>query len=249
MLFHKLKHRIRVTLGAYPHLFFPLARFEKEGGRGRAQVDKNTHLVIEGIPRSGNSFAVVAFQMVQPRPVRLAHHLLAPAQVLWGAQRDIPILVLVREPVAAASSLIIRHPYISLKMALHEYMRFYTAIAPCRNKVVVGLFDEVTNEFGAVIRRINQRFATGFAVFEHHATNVQKCFETIEQLNQQKNNGVVDELRIARPSHVRKKLKAEPHIEREVEKQRHLVAEARAVFHDFSRQAELERNGLMQEQF
>lgn len=241
-----LKHWIRIALGPYPPLFFPLAQF-KEGQRAR--VDNDTELVIEGFPRSGNSFAVSAFRLAQARPVRLAHHLHAPAQIIWAARRGLPALVLIREPMPAVSSLVIRHPYISVKMALCEYIRFYKTIAPCRAQIVVGLFDEVTNDFGAVIRRINQRFGTSFSVFEHNAAGVQKSFEMIELQNRQKNNGAVAELRIARPSHVREKLKAERHLDFEAKKHRHLVAAAKTVFRDFAGQAELERAGLRQEKF
>lgn len=241
-----LKHWIRIALGPYPRCFFPLARF-KEGHR--AAVGMDTELVIEGFPRSGNSFAVNAFQMVQPRPVRLAHHIHAPAQIILAARRDLPILVLAREPVAAASSLVIRHPYISLRMALYEYIRFYETIAPYRGKFVVGLFDQVTNDYGEVIKRINQRFASGFAAFEHNEANVQKSFDMIEQQNRQKHNGALAELRIARPSPAREKLKAQQPLALEVEKQQHLVAGATALFQAFARQAQFESAGSRQEKF
>jgi hypothetical protein len=247
VLLPKFKHAIRVTLGSYPHLFFPLARLGKKGDR--APVDQDTDFVIEGFPRSGNSFAVAAFRMVQTRPVRLAHHFHAPAQIIAGVRRRLPVLVLMREPVAAVLSLVIRHPEISIKMALHEYIRFYKTVAPYRNQFVTGLFDEVTSDFGAVIRRINQRFAADFGFFEHNATNVQKSFEIIEAKNRQRNNGALAELSIARPSQVREKVKAERHLALAAEKHQRLVAEAQALYHDFARHAELERTSLRQEKF
>ncbi len=100
-----------------------------------------------------------------------------------------------------------------------------------------------------IIRRVNQRFSTSFALFEHNEANVQKSFEIIERQNRQKNNGALAELRVARPSREREELKAERHLELEAKKHRHLVAEANAVFHDFARQAEFERTGLTQEKF
>lgn len=247
MLFLKFKRTIRAALGSYPHLFFPLARFGKAGDS--APVDQDTELVIEGFPRSGNSFAVAAFRMVQTRPVRLAHHLHAPAQIIAGARRHLPILVLVREPVAAVLSLVIRHPEVSIKMALHEYIRFYKTVTPYRDHYVTGVFDEVTNDFGAVIQRVNRRFKTDFGFFEHNETNVQKSFEIIEQKNRQRNNGALAELSIARPSQVREKLKSERQLALTAAKHQRLVAEAQALYHDFAGHAERERTGLMQEQF
>jgi hypothetical protein len=247
VLLFNLKRRIRLALEPYPLLFLPLARFGKEGDRAR--VDKDTDFVIEGFPRSGNSFAVAAFRMAQPRPVRLAHHLHAPAQIIAAARRRLPILVLIREPVAAVSSLVIRHPEIPLKMALQEYIRFYKTAAPYRRQFVIGLFDEVTSDFGEVIRRVNRRFSTDFGFFEHNETNVQKSFAIIEQKNRERNNGALAELRIARPSQVREKLKTERHLAPATAKHQRLVAEAQSLYHDFAKQAELEKTGLRQERF
>ena len=54
--------------------------------------------MIDGYTPCGATFAVYAFQMAQPRPVRTAHHLHAPAQLVAAARADIPTLVLIREP-------------------------------------------------------------------------------------------------------------------------------------------------------
>ena len=48
----------------------------------------HTELVIEAFPRSANTFATVAFQLSQPAPVRVAHHLHAPAQVTEARGAD-----------------------------------------------------------------------------------------------------------------------------------------------------------------
>lgn len=39
------------------------------------------------------------------------------------------------------------------------------------------MFEEVTKDFGAIINKINQRFNTNFATFEHTEENVRKVFE------------------------------------------------------------------------
>ena len=59
-----------------------------------------TQLVIEGYPRSANTYAVVAFAAVQPERPRIAHHLHVAAQVLAAVDRDIPTMVLIRRPQA-----------------------------------------------------------------------------------------------------------------------------------------------------
>ena len=83
----------------YPSVALPIAR-----RRHGIPVGDETELVIEAFPRSGMTFAVVAFEMAQTRQVRVACHVHAPAQVIEGARRRIPALVLVQpaEPATPA---------------------------------------------------------------------------------------------------------------------------------------------------
>src|SRR4051794_3765889 len=90
-------------------------------------ICEQTEAVIDGFTRSANTFATVAFQWAQPCPVRLAHHLHAPAQVIAGARAGIPVLVPLRHPRQAVISVVIRWPEVSLHQALDAYRRFHEA--------------------------------------------------------------------------------------------------------------------------
>jgi hypothetical protein len=144
-------------------------------------VTSETELVIEAYMRSANTFSTVAFQTSQPRPVRLAHHLHAPAQIIAGARMGIPVLVPVRAPQDAAISVTIRSPQVSLKQALDAHRRFHEAILPYREACHVAPFDQVTTDLGAVIRALNARFATDFTPFQHTPENVQAVYDLIEE--------------------------------------------------------------------
>src|SRR5690606_25851367 len=117
----------------YPRLYLPLARrFNRtRDGHDRA-VARDSALVIEAFPRSGNTYARFAFEQSQPRPVKLAHHLHAPAQVIAAARWNVPCLVLIRNPCDAALSFHVRAPVLSLAGALQSYTRFYRRIEPWR---------------------------------------------------------------------------------------------------------------------
>src|SRR5262245_45373054 len=75
-----LRHVARSRFTEHPAIYLPFAR-RKYPGPSPKVIDADTELVIDGYMRSANTFAVYAFQMAQRRPVRLAHHLHAPAQV------------------------------------------------------------------------------------------------------------------------------------------------------------------------
>jgi hypothetical protein len=144
-------------------------------------VGDGTEAVIDGFTRSACVFAAVAFQQAQPRPVRLAHLLHAPAHLIAGAERGLPCLVTVREPEAASISLVIREPYLTLGLALSAWTRFYGRLLPFRDRMVVGEFSRVTSDLGGLIDELNSRFGTGFAPFVHTPENVERVFALIEE--------------------------------------------------------------------
>jgi hypothetical protein len=176
--------RARQRLAAHD-AFLHLARRRK----GRAVVGPDTEIVIEGFPRTGNTFAVFAFQAAQERPVRVAHHLHAPAQVSVAAGRGLPVLLLIRPPEEAVVSSVIWWPHVSPADALPAYAHFYERLLPLRDACVVGRFDEVTSDMGAVIDRVNARYGTAFARFEHTPENVERCYELIEERSRQLDGG------------------------------------------------------------
>ena len=109
----------------------------------------------------------------------IAHHLHVPAQVVRAAQWRIPTLVLIRRPRDAVLSLVIRDP-ISVDQALRYYISFYETSEKYRDAYVLGLFEEVTEDFGQVIERMNDKFGTTFSVFRHDEENVSKVFAGME---------------------------------------------------------------------
>lgn len=203
----RLRYEIRNVIADYPPVYLPLARL-KSGTPAAQVVEDDTGLTIEAWPRSGNTFAEQAFRMAQPRPVKLAHHFHAPAQVIAAARRGLPVLVIVRDPVDAACSFVIREPAITLQQALRSWIRFHVRIMPYRDRYLVATFAQVTTDFGRVMRRVNARFGSGFGVFEHTPENVEACFGAIESNNRQRfGGGRIVETGIARPSAARQSRK------------------------------------------
>ena len=209
-LLSQLRYETKNTLVQYPMLYVPVARVWRGSGTGDEPkvVSKRTDLVIEGFPRSGNSFAFVAFTSAQPGPVRVAHHLHAAAQVITGVRMGIPTLVLIRDPEEAILSrmLLVAYPYKTIIPAMREYLRFYEPILPYRQHLVLASFESVVHDFGAVTRAVNAKYGTSFGEFEHTDANVAKCFETMEQRNT-KLRGKLTERTVSRPSQERKGLK------------------------------------------
>ena len=166
-------------VSGYPWPYLPMVRRKYPG----QMVDAGTELVIEAFPRSGNTFAVVAFELSQDGPVKVAHHLHAASQVTRGVSLGKPTLVLIRYPIDAVVSHLVREPGVTPRQGMRNWVRFYRSIQEVRNDVVVATFEDVTTDFGSVIDRLNERFGTSFIRFDHSRENVERCFDRIEQRN------------------------------------------------------------------
>jgi hypothetical protein len=143
-------------------------------------VSERTDIVIEGLYRCGNTFAVVAFQLAQQQPLELAHHLHAEAQIIKGVALNRPVILLLRNPEDVVTSSMSSFG-VPVKQALKDYVTFYARMLPYRNDVIIADFETVTSNYGAVIKAVNTKFGTHFGVFQHTKENVDRCFEIIDE--------------------------------------------------------------------
>jgi len=194
--------KLQRVIGRYRFLYYPL--YFLLGKKRELAVHSGTEIVIEGFPRSANSFSVVAFEQAQQRSVEIAHHLHIPAQIIQGVRQGIPVMVLVRHPVSAVSSLVVREPYLDLKTALNDYINFHKSILPYRKSYLVARFEDVTSNYSKVMDDLNRHFGTDFRLFEHSQINVKHVFSELESLEHRSGGRLVDENRVARPSSQRK---------------------------------------------
>lgn len=84
---------LQLHAGRYPYLFYALHRLARKNSA--QAVGPGTQLVVEGFPRSANTFAVLAFQHAQREKVRIAYNLHVPAQVIRASRWHILALVLI----------------------------------------------------------------------------------------------------------------------------------------------------------
>lgn len=204
-MIRRWRFEVASILRMYPRLYLPLAR---RLGAGEP-FGGDTGFVMEGFPRSGNTFSSAAFGISKTTEwPHVAHHRHAPAQVIAAARRGVPALVLVRKPEEAILSFVIQQPRVSIRQALRAYVRFYRPLLPYRDRFVAATFDEVMTDFGAVTRKVNDRFGTTFDVFEHSEENVRRCLEMIEDENRLRwGSGLDLEMKGAFPTDARTRMK------------------------------------------
>src|SRR5215211_568613 len=223
----KFEKWLQMHAGKHPAAFYGLYRLSR---RDRARVvTPDTQLVIEGFPRSANSFARVAFNRAQEERVRIATGLHVPAQIIRAARWHIPTLLLIRNPRDAVLSFAIRDP-ISVDQALKYYLSFYETVEEYRDAYVLGLFEEVTEDFGQVIRRINDRFGSAFSPFRHDERNVEGVFARIEKNSRKRFGEASWEDKASRPVVAREKKKRDVSYELDDQKRRDLISRAETVY-------------------
>lgn len=179
-LLRRSRHRLRTRMSEHPSVYLPLARHRYPGPSPEV-IGPETELVIDGYTRSATTFAVYALQLSQTRPVRLAHHLHAAAQLLEAAKRDIPTLALIREPEGAVLSHLVREPWVDMRDAATGYARFYECLMPLRSRFEVGEFEDVTRDFASVVRRLNDHFGLSLVEFDRSEAMMELCFELIKE--------------------------------------------------------------------
>ncbi|NQY62948.1 MAG: hypothetical protein HRT38_04330 [Alteromonadaceae bacterium] len=188
-------------------------------------VSRNTDIVIEGFPRSANTFAIVAFEQAQSSSHVIAHHLHAEAQFLLAIKYKIPAIALIREPVAAVSSLLIRDKSYTATQALQRYIDFYSLIDEISDYVVLADFSKVITNYGEIITECNDKFGQCFDPFSDSGSAKAEVFELIKKLNLETEHG--DSLMIAIPDDNRSVLNEE--IKKEVESN-HLIYRAKNIY-------------------
>jgi len=129
--------------------------------------------------------------------------------VLRAVRLGLPTVVLIRRPREAVLSYLVRRPTLTPYDGLVEYLDFYRTTWPARHGFVVGPFDRVTSDFGAVLDQVNARFGTSFRRYEPTPENEEAAFALVEEMNRLECRGEVVETHVGRPSAERDARKAE----------------------------------------
>lgn len=120
--------------------------------------------VIDGFPRSSNTFATHAFFLTQGDDVKLGNHVHSAGQFVLAQRYRIPAMLVLRDPVQATLSLSVFDKRYTPPVAYYWYNLFHRKMLELEH-FIVAPFEEVTSDFGVTIQRMNDRFGTSFAPF------------------------------------------------------------------------------------
>lgn len=141
------------------------------------RLRRDTEIMIDGFPRSANTFAVESFLAANPGH-SVAHHLHDRHRVRRAIARGIPVVLIVRNPDGCVNSFLNAGFEPSKADYLYgEYTTFYRDLLDRLSDVTIAEFSEITTSWPDVIRRFNKRFATTYTAMANSDDEIMKRVE------------------------------------------------------------------------
>jgi hypothetical protein len=193
-----IKKRLGEWIERFPYLWKMLMVFRyRNHPFVRRLVSPKHDLVIEGYPRSANSFSVKCFFYSNGwLDAKVATHTHSPAQVSLAAKWGVPTMVLFRDPDQAVVSFLAlsfqsgsldgermdeKKKLQWIQYMTRRYVHYYEEIIKVKDKILLVSFSEATNDFGGVLEKLNSQYGKSFEYFEHSKASIDKIFSTSQK--------------------------------------------------------------------
>jgi len=165
-------------------------------------LHRETQIVIDGFPRSANSYAMFAFLRTNPQRRGFAGHSHSPHLLRMAAERNLPAIVLLREPGAACASYAQYLDTSRLDMLLDAWSSFHSVLQPITSRLVVAPFEAVITDFGEVVQACNIRYGTEFSIYRPSKENERAVRHELD--HSARSRGRLPRHRVARPDPTRR---------------------------------------------
>lgn len=173
--------------------------------RGRKVETKGADIAVEGLGRSGNTFAVTALQLTQPDPFRIISHFHYPIAVGRPADAGVPVCLVLRTPIDSITSYC-QYSDWGPQRFIDDFLAYHRYVLPWLDRIAVVRFEDFTADFNRLVRAVNKVYGPVLQEVDDHEDLRERAFRHIEQ-NQP--GGNFDELQVHRPSELRKARKPE----------------------------------------
>lgn len=197
-----LRDRLRVASRKYPIFLETYWRWREHPLKAMRVTRRGDDAVIDGFPRSSNTFATHAFFHSQG-DVKLGNHVHAPGQFVLAQRYGVPAMLVLRDPREATLSLSVFEENFTPALSYHWYVGFHRKMLDLED-FIVAPFEEVTSDFGRSIERLNERFGTSFKRYEASEQATEAVFARMARAREERMKalgGVYgDPMRIARPT-------------------------------------------------
>lgn len=205
-IIYQLK-KILSKIGLLNKIYFDFNLTHATGDSYRIYAfNKKTDLVLEGYPRSGNTWLRNAI-LYKKKDISISSHMHYPSSIRLAIKRNIPCIILLRNPLDSISSLMIRDKTYDIKTAIDYYIFFYENFTYYKNSNVILLdFDLVVNNINLCFKILNDKFNLNLCLFsEKNDLSQFKSF--LEKREKDKYSLEEQNLVIGLPSSSREKMK------------------------------------------
>ena len=181
---NKFKIFTRYYLSKIPKLYFLFyhlnEKFFKKKKFIKFKLKKNMDFLIDGFPRSGNTYAYFAFLHMQKKKYKIIHHFHHEYGILYAILTNIPNMILIRKPDDAVKSLLIRNKNLDHDDAFLMYYIYYKIVYNYRQSLLIIKFESIINNFNYCVNQVNLRFKTNFIKKKISAIDKKKIFKKID---------------------------------------------------------------------
>jgi hypothetical protein len=156
--------------------------------------------LIEGFPRSANTYVREALKLANPSK-QFASHLHGLGAVKLATKAAVPAVLLIRKPADSIASLIVRENLPS-KAAVRWYIQYHSgAIRLLDAGIIVVPFEVATGAMSRVVGAVNESFGLGLLA---PAGSDESLIRERVRHSEAADAGYVSEFRVALPSERRK---------------------------------------------
>lgn len=146
-----IKTLLSSNLFIFKHIISPLSRHKE------LFLKKDSDLLIEGYPRSGNTFCAAAFYYFSNHQLSIARHRHEIGHLKHAFSSGVPTLIVFREPIEAISSFILREG-VSELFAINFYVKFNSFVLRHNDKLALFEFNDIVNHIENVITRFSSMY-------------------------------------------------------------------------------------------
>ena len=173
-----------------------------------------TDLLVEGYPRSANTYLLCALKWSDPQ-YKYASHMHGCGSIEFAARHGIPMVILIREPLRAVVSLAIREGF-RLDYCFEWYLKYYKCVVAHRSSLVLADFPIVTSDLECVYEGLRSRYELALGRAPKKPSEISEILAMVVYSEMRVSGGVIDPLKVAIPTI--EKLETAPKLEREIDR-------------------------------
>ena len=127
-----------------------------------SSVRGDTEVTIDGFQRSANTYAYYYFKELNSE-TKIAHHSHSFRQIIYSVEKNIPTILLIRDPFDTILSTYIYHfKKVSFNVLAESWINFYKPLLSYKSHLVISDFDKTISNFNKKIAECDLKFDTHF---------------------------------------------------------------------------------------